>query len=86
MKALRLLRNIAVLFILVMVWPALHPKVSRAKTDGYICVQPGKTGFNCSFDSIGECFETKCEAGQACEDASCEPAPDFDCKKNPYCF
>lgn len=43
MRTLRILRNIAVLFVLVMAWPALHPKVSRAKTDKYVCVYPEKS-------------------------------------------
>lgn len=76
MKTLRLVRNIAVLFLLAMALLASKPTVSQASNPNkHICTIPGKTGFNCNFDSNGNCFETKCVAGQPCENASCVAPP-----------
>lgn len=74
MKALRLLRNIAVLFILAMALLAFRPSVSRAGNKT-VCYYPGKTGFNCNFDSSGNCFETKCVSGQLCSNGGCAAPP-----------
>jgi hypothetical protein len=82
MKTLRWLRNIAALFILVMGLLALRPSVSRADNKTF-CVYPGKTGFNCNFDSSGNCFETKCVAGQPCSNGGCSNAPKP--PKCPFC-
>lgn len=84
MRTLRLLRNFAVLFIFVMALLAFRPSVSRADNKT-VCYYPGKTGFNCNFDSSGNCFETKCVAGQPCSDGSCgAPLPPTICKHR--CF
>jgi hypothetical protein len=85
MKTLRLVRDIAALFILVMSLVAFRPGVSRANNKT-VCFYPGKTGFNCNFDSSGNCFETKCVAGQPCTDGSCSvpPSPPPICKHK--CF
>lgn len=80
MKTLRLLRNIAVLFIFVMALLAFRPSVSRADNKT-VCYYPGKTGFNCNFDSSGNCFETKCVPGQPCSNGSCGGTP-----RPPKCF
>lgn len=83
MKTLRIFRNIAVLFILAMALLAFHTGVSRA-SNKTVCYYAGKIGFNCNFDSTGNCYETKCVAGQPCSDGACAaPAPP-PCKKN--CF
>ena len=71
MRSLRLLRNIAVLFLFAM---AFRPSVSRANNKT-VCYYPGKTGFNCNFDSSGNCFETKCVPGQPCSNGSCAAPP-----------
>ncbi len=84
MKALRIVRNVAALFILVVALLASRPGVRLLHADNphkYICFYPGKTGFNCNFDSTGNCYETKCEAGQPCTDGSCTAPP-----KPPKCF
>jgi hypothetical protein len=82
MKVLRLFRNIAVLFILLVALLVSRPGVGTSHaTEKFICVYPGKTGFNCNFDSSGNCFETKCEAGQPCSNGSCTAPP-----KPPKCF
>ena len=58
MKTLRLFRNLAVLFILVMALLASRPGVAR--TRGKSCGV--KAGYNfCSFDNNGNCLETRCE-------------------------
>jgi hypothetical protein len=84
MKTLRMLRNIAVLFILAMGLFVFRPGVSRANNK-IVCYYPGKIGFNCNFDSSGNCFETKCVAGQPCSNGSCgAPPPPPICKHK--CF
>ena len=80
MKTLRLIRNIAVLFILVMGLLASRPVAAHAGNKT-ICFYPGKTGFNCNFDSSGNCFETKCVAGQPCSNGGCGGPP-----KPPKCI
>ena len=74
MKTLRLVRNIAVLFVLVMALLAFRPSDSRADNKT-VCYYPGKTGFNCNFDSSGNCFETKCVPGQPCSNGGCAAPP-----------
>lgn len=73
MKTLRLLRNMAVLFILLMACLASRPAVgfSQAKpTKG--CVGAFKSGFNCTVDYInGGCTETKCADPKNCADNRC---------------
>jgi hypothetical protein len=71
MNTLRLLRNIAALFILVMGLLALRPGVgvSHAAVVGYICqYKPGYNG--CTFDANGHCSDTKC-TGPYCGDYGC---------------
>ncbi len=73
MKTLRLLRNIAVLFILLMAYLASRPTVgySGAK-QGKFCVGAFKSGFNCSIDyATGKCTETKCTPKTSCADNRC---------------
>ena len=76
MKTLRLLRNIAALFILVaallVYWPGVG---SLQASNGKSCLGT-KVGFNCGYDSNGNCSETKCVPGQACANAGCV---DFNC-------
>ena len=85
MKTLRLLRNIAVLFMLVMALLAGRPGASRADNKT-VCYYPGKTGFNCNFDSSGNCFETKCIAGQPSSNGGCGVVPPPPICKNNKCF
>ncbi len=73
MKTLRLLRNVAVLFILLMAYLALRPAVgfSGAKSVKG-CVGAFKSGFNCTPDFInGGCTETKCASKSSCADNRC---------------
>lgn len=74
MRSLRLVRNIAGLFILMIGLLAYHPSVSRA-SNKTVCYYPGKTGFDCNFDSSGNCFETKCVPGQPCSNGGCASPP-----------
>ncbi len=86
MKALRLLRNIAALFIIAVALfgSQLGVGLARAASQKNVCYYPGKTGFNCNFDySTGNCYETKCVAGQPCTDGSCAAAPN---PKPPHCW
>jgi len=71
MKTLRLFRNIAVLFILLMALLASRPGVGAAKQiEG--CVGAFKSGFNCSIDFVtGKCTETKCASKASCADNRC---------------
>jgi hypothetical protein len=74
MKTLRLLRNIAVLFILVMAFLASRPGVGllRAATTIKGCVGAFKSGFTCSVNtSTGVCTETKCADPKNCADNRC---------------
>lgn len=76
MKTLRLLRNIAALFILAMALLASRPGLRIMYADNKtVCFYPGKTGFNCNFDSNGNCYETKCVAGQPCSNGGCGAPP-----------
>ena len=66
MKTLRLLRNIAVLFLLVMGLLAVRPQLGHAGNK--YCFL--KFGYNCSVDSKGNCQESKCTGGY-CNDSGC---------------
>lgn len=70
MKALRLLRNIAVLFILAMALLALRPVVSHADS-GKVCFP--KLGYNCTYttNNGGNCQESPCQKGGNCADTGC---------------
>lgn len=74
MNTLRLFRNLAVLFILVMAFLALRPGVGvlRAATTIKGCVGAFKSGFTCSFNtSTGVCTETRCPDPKNCADSRC---------------
>ena len=58
MRTLRLFRNIAVLFILVMGLLASRPGPAVAHTNGKSCGP--KLGFTCSTDASGNCHEERC--------------------------
>ena len=66
MKTLRLLRNIAVLFMLVMALLASRPRVLRASNpnktagSGKACGFANKPGHNCYIDASGNCKESPC--------------------------
>lgn len=65
MKTLRLLRNIAVLFILVAL-----PASRRAAGNNLNCV--GKPGYNgCYADKNGNCADVKCTPGSFCSGWGC---------------
>lgn len=71
MKTLRLVRNIAVLFLLVMALLASRPGVGAPKRTE-ACVGAFKSGFNCSVDfATGKCTETKCASKDTCQDNRC---------------
>lgn len=58
MKTLRLVRNIAALFLLVMALLASRPGPAVAHTTGKSC--GFKRGFTCSIDASGNCQEERC--------------------------
>ena len=68
MKTLRLLRNIAALFILMMALLAMWPGVGIAHADGKGCLI--KKGFNCLIGVNGGCTEQACKGG-LCTDTGC---------------
>jgi hypothetical protein len=71
MKVLRVVRNIAVLFIFGMALLFSRPGVqSLHAQNGAWCML--KFGYNgCEFDANGNCSDTKCVAGQSCTDTGC---------------
>lgn len=70
MKTLRLVRNIAVLFILVIGLLASRPVPAVAHTTGKSC--GFKLGFTCSIDSSGNCHEERCgKRSLFCFDTGC---------------
>ena len=74
MKILRLLRNIAVLFILMMALLASRTGVQplQAQNVGYVCYFDSNTvGYNCTFNSDSTCSSLKCKAGQPCNNGVC---------------
>jgi hypothetical protein len=87
MKTLRLLRNIAVLFILVMALLASRPAVqpSRAQNIGYSCYFDSSTvGYNCTFNANGTCDSSKCQPGQPCNNGICPKSCGY--KKGHSCY
>lgn len=72
MKTLRLLRNVAVLFILLVILPGLGLSHQESKKGCSIY----KPGYSCSSNPNGDCTESKCKAGQPCTNSAC--------LKNPY--
>ncbi len=72
MKTLRLVRNIAVLFILAVSLLASRPSMGSTKDPKFICLFDSSTiGYNCTFNSDGTCSSSKCKAGEACNNAKC---------------
>lgn len=69
MKTLRLVRNIAVLFILVMVLLASRPGPAVAHAAGHSC--GFKRGFACEFDKSGNCHQTPCHSVPFCPNMGC---------------
>ena len=61
MKTLRLLRNIAVLFILLMALLAWRPGSAVAHAAVKACVWGAKRGFTCFVDASGNCHESQCD-------------------------
>lgn len=73
MKTLRLLRNIAVLFLLVEALLALWPGVKPARADKYAQCGYKKGSSYCLFDATtGACIgDVKCTAGYVCSNTGC---------------
>jgi hypothetical protein len=69
MKTLRLFRNIAVLFILLMALLASRPEPVAAHATGKTC--GNKRGWNCSTVSPGKCQESPCNKTGFCLDIGC---------------
>lgn len=71
MRTLHLLRNIAVLFILVMMLLASRPRPAAAHANGIACgLKPGYT--NCSVDlKSGKCTDLRCKGSKACWGVGC---------------
>ncbi len=69
MKILRLLRNLAALFILGAALLALRPAPVAANNSKFCFLKLGYNG--CTFDKNGNCSDTKCEPGQPCLDSGC---------------
>jgi hypothetical protein len=68
MEILRLIRNIAVLFILVVALFASRPGVGVSHAGQKVCFF--KIGYNCSINSNGNCAESRC-TGLYCQDTGC---------------
>jgi hypothetical protein len=88
MKTLRVLRNVAALFILAMALVASWPGVQllRAQNTGNVCYSDSNSyGYNCTFNADGTCSSSKCQAGQACNNSVC---PNKSCgyKKGKNCY
>ncbi len=87
MKTLRLLRNIAALFILAVSLLASRPSMGSTKDPKYICLFDSSTiGYNCTFNSDFTCSSSKCKAGEACNNAKCVDDTTFKCKKSCFGF
>ncbi len=72
MKKLRLLRNIAALFILLAALLVPRPGVGLSHADNKACFNFNKVGKNCSMDfTTGECKESPCVKGQPCNNTGC---------------
>lgn len=89
MKNLRLLRNIAVLFILVMAllswWSGAQPL--RARNTGYTCYFDSSTvGYNCTFNADLTCTSVKCQAGRPCNNGVCPKSCGFGNKPGHNCY
>ncbi len=68
MKTLRLLRNIAAVFIFGATLLLLQPEAGLANSK--VCTyKPGYNG--CSFDKNGNCGDVKCVSPQACSNFGC---------------
>lgn len=73
MEILRLLRNIAVLFILLMALLASRSGVSTPKP-AEACVGAVKSGYSCSVVFLNgrwKCTEIKCPSTESCADNRC---------------
>ncbi len=70
MKTLRIARNVAALFILLMGLLAAQPGVGRVQANSRGCgLKFGANG--CFFTANGTCQETKCVKGGPCADWGC---------------
>jgi hypothetical protein len=67
MKTLRLVRNVAALFILLVALLPYPP--SEAQTHGKSCVT--KIGFYCYSDSTVKCAEDRCHKNDFCMNSGC---------------
>lgn len=67
MKILRLLRNIAALFILIMAVLALRPGVGVAHAKSCFL----RPGYNCTIDKNGNCTAQKCKDFNFCNNEGC---------------
>jgi hypothetical protein len=74
MKTLRLLRNLAALFILAAA--LLVPRSSAAAGTGNTCLFSSSTiGWNCVLNSNGTCSGAKCTPGRPCSNSQCVTWP-----------
>jgi hypothetical protein len=73
MKTLRLLRNIAALFILVAAMLVWGPRLGLSGSRGGYCVSSSSTiGWNCVSNTNGGCSGNKCTPGTPCNDTQCQ--------------
>jgi len=87
MKTLRVLRNVAALFILAMALVASRPGVQllRAQNTGYTCYSDSSSyGYNCTFNFDLNCSSSKCQAGQPCNNSVCPKSCGY--KKGTNCY
>ena len=78
MKTLRIVRNIAVLFLLVVALLAARPGLGKAHPQ-YVCGYD--VGRNCTFNFLsGDCSDSPCKKGQTCSDSGCVRFCPFGCK------
>lgn len=72
MKTLRLVRNVAVLFILLMALLYSRQPLHAQSVGNSSCIfGSGTVGYNCTLNANGTCNSSKCEAGQPCNNGVC---------------
>lgn len=82
MRALRIFRNLAALFIFAAAMLVARPGLANTPKD--TCVSDSSTvGSNCVLNSDGTCNSSNCKAGQACNNSKCA---DFDYCQKHCCF
>jgi hypothetical protein len=87
MKTLRVLRNVAALFIIAMALVASWPgaQLLRVHANGSCYFDSASVGYNCSLNSDFTCSSSKCKAGYPCNNGVCV-AKSCGYKKGSNCY